>query len=54
MKKEVFEAFNSGKFEIPGKTISFDDVPWSKHPTFEGVELKHILKGINLLLLFHL
>lgn len=45
MKKEVFEAFNSGKFEIPGKTISFDDVPWSKHPTFEGVELKHILKG---------
>ncbi|MBQ2548225.1 MAG: cupin domain-containing protein, partial [Treponema sp.] len=28
-----------------GKTISFDEIEWSKHPVFEGVELKHIIKG---------
>ncbi len=31
MKNEVFEAFNNGFFEIPGKRISFGDIPWSKH-----------------------
>ncbi|MBR3538062.1 MAG: cupin [Eubacterium sp.] len=43
MKNIVFEAFNAGRFEIPGKSISFAEIPWSKHPTFEGVELKHIV-----------
>lgn len=23
--------------------MEFADIPWSKHPTFEGVELKHIV-----------
>ena len=45
MKKEVFEEFNKGRFEIPGKRINFEEIPWSKHPTFEGVELKHIVKA---------
>lgn len=39
----VFEAFNNGFFEVPGVKISFKDIPWSKHPVFEGVELKHIV-----------
>lgn len=43
MKNEVFNAFNSGELRIPGKSISFCDIPWSKHPVFEGVELKHII-----------
>lgn len=43
MENMVFEAFDNGKFSVPGVTISFQDVPWSKHPTFEGVELKHIV-----------
>lgn len=43
MKNEVFEAFNDGKFSIPGNTKTFSEIPWSKHPTFEGVELKHIV-----------
>lgn len=43
MENKVFEAFNNGRFEIPGKRVAFDDISWSKHPTFEGVELKHIL-----------
>ena len=45
MKNEVFEAFNSGRLEVPGKVVGFDDISWTKHPTFEGVELKHILKA---------
>lgn len=43
MENKVFEAFNNGHFEIPGKTVSFESITWSKHPTFEGVELKHIV-----------
>ena len=43
MKNEVFEAFNDGIFSVPGNTKAFSDIPWSKHPTFEGVELKHIV-----------
>lgn len=42
---EVFEAFNKGCLIVPEKTISFEQIEWSKHPTFEGVELKHIIKG---------
>lgn len=43
MKNEVFEAFNNGFLKLPEVTISFRDIAWSKHPTFEGVELKHII-----------
>ena len=45
MKNEVFEAFNNGKLEIPVKTIEFKDIPWSAHPVFAGVELKHIVRA---------
>ena len=43
MKNEVFEAFNAGTLRLPEQTVSFADIAWSKHPTFEGVELKHIV-----------
>ncbi len=43
--KSTFEAFNTGNLAIPGKTIKFEQIEWSKHPTFEGVELKHIITG---------
>ena len=40
----LFENFNTnGKLLLPEKIISFKDIPWSKHPAFEGVELKHLL-----------
>ena len=45
MNNELFEAFNKGQFIVPKKTINFDSIAWSKHPTFEGVELKHIITG---------
>ena len=43
MKNEVFEKFNEGKLSLPGKLVSFSEIAWSNHPTFEGVELKHII-----------
>ncbi len=43
MNLEVFESFNNGQLRLPGKTISFAHIDWSKHPVFEGVELKHII-----------
>ena len=45
MNKEVFEAFNNGRLALPGKVMEFGQIEWSKHPTFEGVELKHIITG---------
>lgn len=45
MKNEVFEAFDNGKLEVPGKVTAFKDLPWNKHPVFEGVELKHIVRA---------
>ncbi|MCM1264099.1 MAG: cupin [Butyrivibrio sp.] len=42
--QNLFEQFsNEGKLILPSTEISFADIPWSKHPTFEGVELKHIV-----------
>ena len=42
--QDLFERFNTkGQLCLPGVTISFKDIPWSKHPTFDGVELKHIV-----------
>ena len=40
----LFEKFNTeGKLLLPSTTINFGDIPWSNHPTFDGVALKHIL-----------
>lgn len=39
----TFETFNNGKLITPAATKDFSGLPWSKHPSFEGVELKHIL-----------
>ena len=45
MNNEVFEAFNTGRLSIVGGDAAFEQINWSKHPTFEGVELKHIVTG---------
>ncbi|MEE1124468.1 MAG: cupin [Acutalibacteraceae bacterium] len=42
-----FETFNNGHLVIPNKTSDFENIPWSKHPTFEGVELKHIVTSAD-------
>ncbi len=42
--QDLFEQFDkAGKLVLPSTEISFADIPWSKHPTFEGVALKHIV-----------
>ena len=43
MKEEVFKSFHNGMLRLPNSQKKFDDIPWSKHSTFEGVELKHLL-----------
>lgn len=43
MNDTVFESFNNGSLKLPANIISFADLPWNKHPAFEGVELKHIV-----------
>lgn len=45
MKNHVFEAFNNGSLKLPAKSVEFATIDWAKHPTFEGVELKHIITG---------
>lgn len=55
--KNLFEKFdNEGKLLLPNTEIAFAEIPWSKHPTFEGVELKHIVtsKQTNGQFSFHL
>lgn len=54
--KMLFEKFNEGKLLLPNKEVLFEEIVWSNHPTFEGVELKHILtsKDTNGEFSFHL
>ena len=41
MNNNLFESFNNGSLKLPTMVVEFADIPWSKHPTFDGVELKH-------------
>ena len=40
---DTFELFENGKLFLPEKETDFSEIEWSKHPTFIGVELKHIV-----------
>ena len=40
---DTFELFENGKLFLPEKEADFSEIEWSKHPTFIGVELKHIV-----------
>jgi len=42
---ETFSTFNNGVLAVPNYTKEFSDIPWTQHPAFEGVELKHIVTG---------
>ena len=40
--KNLFDKFSTcGKLLLPDSAFSFDDIPWSVHPAFDGVELKN-------------
>ena len=40
---DTFALFDNGKLVLPEKEVGFAEIEWSKHPTFAGVELKHII-----------
>lgn len=47
-RKNLFEKFDEeGKLLLPQTTVEFSAVPWSRHPVFDGVELKHIITSEN-------
>lgn len=55
--KNLFNKFDTeGKLILPDTEYTFSEIPWSKHPAFEGVELKHIVtsKQTNGQFSFHL
>lgn len=39
----LFETFNNGQIVLPSSKKNAGEIVWSKHPTFEGVELKHLI-----------
>lgn len=42
--QNLWETFNlDGRLLLPETTLSFGEIPWSEHPTFEGVALKHLV-----------
>ena len=42
--KNMFDNFSTwGKLLLPDSASTFDDIPWSVHPAFDGVELKNII-----------
>lgn len=43
LSNSVFEAFNTGSLRLPAASRAFTEIPWSRHPSFAGVELKHIV-----------
>lgn len=43
--KALFETFSEGKLITPAGEKNFGELPWNAHPTFEGVELKHLLSA---------
>lgn len=45
--KKFFEQFNCGQLVTPDIQKSFDELEWCKHPTFDGVELKHIITAAD-------
>ena len=45
MGNDLFETFDKGSLRLPESTAAFADIPWAKHPTFAGVELKHIVSA---------
>ena len=39
--QDLFEAFNTeGQLRLPCTAVSFNEIPWNKHPSFDGVESK--------------
>ena len=45
--KALFDKCDNGTFKSPYGEKNFEDLKWNLHPTFEGVELKHLLTAAD-------
>ncbi len=45
--KTIFEKFDCGQLLLPDSEKDFSAVEWNKHPTFKGVELKHLITSAD-------
>lgn len=43
--KSMFVKFQEGCLRLPEGETFFDSLPWSRHPAFEGVELKTVVSS---------
>lgn len=41
--EKLFDRFDDGALLLPKSQTSFGGLEWHNHPTFEGVQLKHIV-----------
>lgn len=41
--EKIFKKFDKGTLLLPQSKTSFEELEWHDHPTFEGVQLKHIV-----------
>ena len=42
--ENIVERFSlEGRLCLPDKTVSFREIPWNRHQSFDGVELKHLV-----------
>lgn len=45
--KALFTNYENGSFKSPYSEKFFSELKWNAHPTFEGVELKHLLTSAD-------
>ncbi|MBR4224536.1 MAG: cupin [Oscillospiraceae bacterium] len=45
--RTLFDKFDEGRYISPCGDKAFADLAWNAHPTFEGVELKHLLTAAD-------
>ena len=45
--KALFDKFDNGTFKSPYGEKQFGELKWNPHPTFEGVELKHLITAAD-------
>ena len=46
-KKSLPASFEGGRVISPNKAIDAGKLPWSKHPEFEGVYMKHLVTSTD-------
>ncbi|MEN6411377.1 MAG: cupin domain-containing protein [Veillonellales bacterium] len=45
MEERIIEQFCTGKVACLSKTVQSEALDWNDHPSFQGVALKHLVRG---------